>query len=109
MHRIAAFALLGLASFFTPAAAEEAASDGGGAKPRIEGGAYLEIPLRGVFGEDIVVEGVEKTFEHARSTGVRNIVFTIDSPGGYVATAQGILELMKKNDDRFEYHALVTR
>lgn len=71
--------------------------------------AYLEIPLRGVFGEDIVFEGVQKTFDYAKQTGVKHIVFTLDSPGGYVATAQQILDLMKANDDVFDYHVVVTR
>jgi len=51
--------------------------------------------LKGAFGEVIVLEGVEKTLEHARTTHVKHTVFTLDSPGGYVATAQKILELMK--------------
>lgn len=68
---------------------------------------YIEIPINGTFGENVLPTGVRDALEYAARMNVEHIVFHIDSPGGYVAAAETISETLRENEDRFTYHALV--
>lgn len=70
---------------------------------------YLEIPIAGVFGEDIIPIGVENALEQARRRNVEHIVFRIDSDGGYVWAAEDIAEILEQHEDEFTYHALIDK
>jgi len=68
---------------------------------------YVHIPIIGEFGDDVAAEGVEKALDHASRSGIRHVVFTMESPGGYVAVADQIQKAMAKHDDKLEYHCLI--
>lgn len=68
---------------------------------------YLEIPIVGVFGEDIIPVGVSEALQQARRRGVSHIVFRIDSGGGQVWAADDIAKILDEHDDEFTYHALI--
>ena len=70
---------------------------------------YLEIPLRGTFGEDIYPKGVGEALLWARENGVTDVVFRIESPGGAVWAAERIVELMNEQRGSMRYHALIER
>ncbi len=71
--------------------------------------AYLEIPLVGAFGDDIVPEGVEDALEQAAKKGIRHVVLTLDSGGGRVAAAERIQKALEKHDDALTYHCVIKR
>ncbi len=68
---------------------------------------YLEIPMEGTFGEDILPGGVSDALDFASRRQIEHIVFRIDSPGGAIWAAEEIAEIMKNRDDEFVYHAVV--
>lgn len=71
---------------------------------------YLEVPLKGEFGVDIVPEGIKEALEFAsKQPKIKHIVFDIDSPGGRVDAAEEILKTLKQYGDRFEYHIIIRR
>ncbi len=72
--------------------------------------AYLEIPIVGTFGTEVVPAGVEAALEYAtQHEAIKHIVFVVDSPGGSVDAAEKILGLMKKHNARFTYHCVIKR
>lgn len=74
-----------------------------------DGPSYLEIPIHGGFGEDVTAAGVEAALLLARRRGVEHIVFTLDSPGGYLYEAEAIAGLIDEYRDEFTFHALIER
>ncbi len=70
---------------------------------------YLEIPIRGEFGKDVVAAGVRKALAWAKRRGIEHIVFRIDSPGGMVMTAEKIAEAMRDHEGALTYHAMVEK
>lgn len=68
---------------------------------------FVEVPIVGEVGKDVSSEGVKSLFKAAAGSGVKHIVFRIKTPGGSVATARDIREIMKSYEDRFQYHALI--
>lgn len=71
---------------------------------------YLEVPLVGTFGVNIVPEGIKESLEFAdKQPKIKHIVFVIDSPGGQLPAADEILKLLKKYSTRFEYHIIIKR
>ncbi len=72
------------------------------------GGAYLEIPIEGVIGEQVFAEEIEKVLVWAaRGSAAKHIVFRIKSPGGFVDEAKKIADVMEKYHHKFTYHAYV--
>lgn len=69
----------------------------------------LTVPLKGVFGEDILADGVRDALVVAARSGVHEVEFRIDSPGGYVAEAEKIVDVMKEFDSKLRYHAVIDR
>jgi len=91
------------------AAPEEDASeapDGAEAAPAGET-LYLEIPIEGVFGEDVHAEGVSQALRFAERRGIEHVVFRLNSPGGYLFAADQIVDAMQEYDDALTYHAVV--
>lgn len=72
--------------------------------------AFLEIPLRGTYGEEINVEGVKHVLMYAAERdAIRHIVFRLDSGGGQLFTTVGIQDLMKEYEGRLRFHCIVDR
>lgn len=69
----------------------------------------LEIPIEGVFGEDIIPLGVANALDKAARRGVEHIVFRINSNGGYVWAAEDIARIMDERAGDFTYHALIEK
>ncbi len=67
----------------------------------------MEIPLSGTFGQDIYPLSVADSLEWAKSRGVTDIVFRINSPGGEVWAAQDLVAVMERFSDDFTYHMLI--
>lgn len=70
---------------------------------------YVEAPIRGVFGIDVLPRAIEETLDFAVRRGIRHVVFTIDSPGGEVWAADAIALLLERFADRVTCHAIVER
>ncbi len=68
---------------------------------------YLDIPIKGAFGKDILAEGVARALMHALRSSIKHVVFTIDSPGGDYGEAAAIFKLLERYDSRLTYHAIV--
>lgn len=79
------------------------------ALPPVDGTPYLEVPIAGTFGKDILAAGVEKSLRYAIANGVTHIVFTVDSRGGDVDAAREVSRLLEKYDPKLTYHAIVNR
>ena len=43
---------------------------------------YLEVPIDGVFGEQVFAAGIEKALRYARRYRIEHVVFRINSAGG---------------------------
>ena len=70
-------------------------------------GSYLEIPVKGRIGEEITASGVEKALKSAKAAGIKNIVFSVDSPGGDQMVAKELINLLGNADKEFAYYAVV--
>lgn len=70
---------------------------------------YLEIPIEGQFGVDIIPVGVANALDQAKRRGVEHIVFRINSNGGSVWAAEDIAQIMEENEAAFRYHAVVDK
>lgn len=69
---------------------------------------YMEIPVTGLIGEDVVANGFETSLRWAsRNPRIKHVVFRVRSRGGDCETAEEILDIVRKHDERFQYHALV--
>jgi hypothetical protein len=69
----------------------------------------MRIPLDGSFGEDFDAEGVKECIIAAKRQRCSEIVFEINSPGGYIECAQKIATLMNQQDRSLRYHAVITQ
>jgi hypothetical protein len=69
---------------------------------------YLEIPIVGRLGMDVVPQAVETCLRHvSQNPRIKHVVFRIKSPGGQLAAAERIVEIMQKYGRSVKYHALV--
>lgn len=68
---------------------------------------FMVIPVEGIIGEQTTAQGLKNALAQAQRKRVKHIVFTIDSPGGYIYDAVEVLKVLKENDDAFVYHAYV--
>lgn len=68
---------------------------------------YIVVPITGKIGEDTNAHGLNETLKLAVRKKIKHIVFTIDSPGGYVYDAVETLKVLKEYDEALIYHALV--
>ncbi len=92
-----------------PASSSPAAADPKDDEPLAATGRpyYVEIPLVGVFGQDFDETGVEEALASAKRKRVENILITLESPGGVVATANAIQTVLTKYDADFTYYVRV--
>lgn len=81
-----------------PAAESPSAADEPLSRPVVLAGDYMSIPITGEVGKDVLTSGIEQCLQRAVSEGIHTIVFDIDSPGGSVAEAYKILEVLEKYD-----------
>jgi len=70
---------------------------------------YAEVPIQGIFGQEVTAAGLRDALEQARARGIRHVVFTIDSPGGDAAEMHAVAQALADFDDDFSYHALIVR
>ncbi len=68
---------------------------------------YLEVPIVGRFGVQVVPDGVKKCLSYAAVNKIEHIVFFIDSQGGEQVAAKEIYDLLARYDKRITYHAVV--
>ena len=71
-------------------------------------GNFVMVPVVGEIGKDVLASDIEACLEEARQKGIHNVVFQIDSPGGLVSEAYGILTALGKYDD-LTFFSHVTR
>jgi hypothetical protein len=67
----------------------------------------LEVPLEGTFGEEIFPLGVASSLEWAKEVGVTDVVFRINSGGGYGWAATDMVDIMKEYRGEFKMHMLI--
>lgn len=70
-------------------------------------GDFLVVPLKGEFGADIYPLGVINAMDWCIKNKVPQIVFVIDSPGGYVWAAEYMAEKMAENDARLKFTMVI--
>lgn len=68
---------------------------------------FVVVPVEGGIGEEVVAHGVRNALMQARARGAGHVVFTVDSPGGYVYEAMQILDALKEFDDDLTYHCVI--
>jgi hypothetical protein len=68
---------------------------------------YLEVPIEGEFGRDIFADGVNAALRYARRYRVRHVVLVVDSPGGDLDEVRATYNLLRQNQRRITFHALV--
>jgi hypothetical protein len=70
---------------------------------------YLEVPIIGVFGKDVVADGIRSVLIYAKAHGIPHLVFSIDSAGGDIDEAIEIYRRLQENKKHFKYHSIVRR
>jgi hypothetical protein len=68
---------------------------------------YLEIVVQGTVGEDFDETGIHEVLEFAKQHKIRQVLFSIKSPGGLVFTAEAIQKEMEKYESVCEYSAKI--
>ncbi len=89
------------------AASPSAAVDA--AQPAKAAPTYVEIPIKGAFGEEVFAPGVYRALNEAKSRRIKHAVFVVDSPGGVVADAMAIQKVMDQFEGDFTYHCVIVR
>jgi ATP-dependent protease ClpP protease subunit len=70
---------------------------------------YIEIPLKGAFGEEITAPGVFNALTQAKSKKIKHAVFVLDSGGGVVADARAIEKTMDQFEGDITFHVVVVK
>lgn len=86
-----------------PAAAENPAPEAG------SDARYMTLPLRGVFGVEVVAPAFRQAVATARRKQIGHIVIVLDSPGGVVADAEAIAREMRSARDQVTFHVVCTQ
>lgn len=68
---------------------------------------YIIVPVEGVIGESVTSNGLRAALLQAQKRRIGNVVFLVNSPGGYVYEAVQILEVLKEFDADLEYHCFI--
>lgn len=68
---------------------------------------FVEVPIHGEIGVEVNTQGLRDALTNASRQRIEHIVFTIDSPGGYVYQAIEMMKILKEFDDQFVYHAVI--
>lgn len=78
--------------------------------PAIEGQVtYFEVPLKGEVGKEITAPGVRDAIKAAAGKKATCIVFILDTPGGRVADADLIAQVMDRERGGLKYYAIVNK
>jgi hypothetical protein len=93
--------------FFDPPAAAARVSDPTRFRP--DQAVYLEVPIIGIFGKDVVADGVRSVLIYAKTHRIPHLVFFIDSAGGDIDEAAEIYRHLLEYKKYFKYHALIRR
>jgi len=76
--------------------------------PPDDGGVrYIEIPLSGSFGKELLPKGVEQALDRAVKEKVQYAIFTVKSGGGAVWAAKSMAEAIQKFDGQIYTVALI--
>jgi hypothetical protein len=68
---------------------------------------FIIVPVEGGIGETVTSHGLRNALLQAKNRRIGNVVFMVDSPGGYVYEAVQILEVLKEFDADLEYHCFI--
>lgn len=68
---------------------------------------FIEVPIHGQIGVEVNTHGLREALTNASRQKIEHIVFTIDSPGGYVYQAMEMMKILKEFDDKLTYHAVI--
>ncbi|MGE5609017.1 MAG: hypothetical protein ACM359_07170 [Bacillota bacterium] len=92
--------------FFNPPPPPPRISDPKAFKPKDT--LYLEIPVVGQFGKDILAEGIRAALTYAIKHRISHVVFTIDSLGtSNLDEALETYRVLKTHADQLTYHAII--
>lgn len=78
-------------------------------KETAKAGDWIEVELKGTFGEDFFPLGIKQACDWAVKHGVTDVVFRIDSGGGRVWAARAIQNVMDEFEDKLHFHAVVRK
>lgn len=67
----------------------------------------LVIPIKGIIGQEVTLDGILACFDYAKRNGITEIVFEINTPGGLVAEAEHIAQAMQDHGMDFNYTGVV--
>lgn len=70
---------------------------------------FTLVPLKGEFGRDITADGVREALRASAAAGVEEVVFELDSNGGYLHAAEGIVQAMEEHDAKLRYHVVIDK
>jgi hypothetical protein len=70
---------------------------------------FLQIPIVGTIGKDVMGSGVERALSYAKGKGVKYIVLYFDSPGGSIDETARILRAFDKYNDDFTFVCIVKK
>ncbi len=68
---------------------------------------FAVVPIHGTIGVEVNAYGLRKALTAVKKRRIEHVVFTIDSPGGYVYQALEMMEILKEFDDALIYHAVI--
>lgn len=68
---------------------------------------YIEVPIVGRFGVQVVPKGLARSLAYAVRNKIEHVVFFVDSQGGDQIVAGEVYDLLAKYDDKIKYYALV--
>ncbi len=68
---------------------------------------YMEIPIVGRIGDQIVFPGISKCLAYAQTNGIKHVVFMVDSQGGDTDTAFQISRCLASHEKNLTYHSVV--
>lgn len=68
---------------------------------------YLEVPVRGVIGREIIAVGVREVIAEAARKEIGHVVFLVDSPGGDARESKAIARVLAGAPKELQIHALI--
>lgn len=74
---------------------------------RSEADRYVEIPIVGIIGKDVLAKGIIDALTPAKRRGVGHVVLVFDSPGGKADDARAIASALDSFANDFQFHAII--
>lgn len=68
---------------------------------------YLEVPIVGRIGEQVVPSGLSRCLSYASGNGIRHVVFVVDSQGGDVDATAQMAKTLRQYEKTLSYHSIV--